>query len=769
VQVTSINGTVLAKYGYDALGERITQADSGGPTTDLYYSDQWQVLQEQQGALVTDQEVWSPFDVDKLVERDSNPDVTANQSNGSVDTSFGTSTTASTTTTTLSSNPTSAMAIADGPDTLVAALVGGTPELLWYTSTGSLDTANYGSGTGIVTLSSWTNWTSINGLVIQANGDIDIAAQTTSGGLNVAQLNASGTAVSSFGTSGLETLSSLPGAQGLVIGANGDLLVGGISSFAFVVAALNCSTGSPDTGFNTSGSASVNIFATSGFSFSGMAAAPNGDVIIAGNYRRVIISGGHSTTTTYVALAELTPAGHTDAAFGASGLAQFNVGSGILITGTVGRSPLAVNADGQIFLGTVAVIGEEGEETSSLSVIEYNRNGTLDTSFGTGGTATAGAANVSTGVILDIEANGQIVVGAGGNSGSFTLARFNANGSSDTTFGSGGVASGAMETAGLAMTITSSGETVIVGTPSSGTGIILQQFHTQSGPQRLYAETDADDNVTSLTNISGTVVERYVYDPYGTVTVENADGSVRGDGSAASSFYGWVYLHQGLRLDVTDGLYDNRARVYSASLGNFVQEDPLGYAGGADRYCYEDGCTIDGSDPSGMLPEDHGHDDVGVITNGSDKGARVFPEIDPATGKPNGEYVYNNPRDNQWERAPRSDVQLDKNVEKPAQPNAAAAPAQNPPAEIPGIIKVITIPDAAGGLVTGAAANGAAQVATTICVDPIFIIVKTGNKLARAAGAKPNNIDQLPWQANGIVQGGFNEYYKFLWKELAGE
>jgi YD repeat-containing protein len=61
VKVTSINGTVLANYGYDALGERITETDSGSPTTDLYYSAQWQVLQEQQGALVTDEEVWSPI------------------------------------------------------------------------------------------------------------------------------------------------------------------------------------------------------------------------------------------------------------------------------------------------------------------------------------------------------------------------------------------------------------------------------------------------------------------------------------------------------------------------------------------------------------------------------------------------------------------------------------------------------------------------------------------------------------------------------------
>ena len=59
---------------------------------------------------------------------------------------------------------------------------------------------------------------------------------------------------------------------------------------------------------------------------------------------------------------------------------------------------------------------------------------------------------------------------------------------------------------------------------------------------RLYAEQDADDDVTSLSNSSGSVVERYAYDPYGAVTVENADGTTRGDrvGRVRPATYGWA-------------------------------------------------------------------------------------------------------------------------------------------------------------------------------------------------------------------------------------
>ena len=118
--------------------------------------------------------------------------------------------------------------------------------------------------------------------------------------------------------------------------------------------------------------------------------------------------------------------------------------------------------------------------------------------------------------------------------------------------------------------------------------------------RRLYAEQDADGNVTSLTDASGTVVERYVYDPYGTVTVLNPDGTTRGDGTAASSSYSWVYLHQGLRLDTATGTYDSLGREYDPSLGRFLEADPAGYVDGGSRYQYELGNPVLYDDPSGL-------------------------------------------------------------------------------------------------------------------------------------------------------------------------
>ena len=76
--------------------------------------------------------------------------------------------------------------------------------------------------------------------------------------------------------------------------------------------------------------------------------------------------------------------------------------------------------------------------------------------------------------------------------------------------------------------------------------------------QRLYAEEDPVFNVTALVDTSGNVQERYVYDPYGAVTILTPNWATRG-----TSSFGWVFLHQGGRFDNATGLYIFRNRDFS--------------------------------------------------------------------------------------------------------------------------------------------------------------------------------------------------------------
>jgi RHS repeat-associated protein len=114
--------------------------------------------------------------------------------------------------------------------------------------------------------------------------------------------------------------------------------------------------------------------------------------------------------------------------------------------------------------------------------------------------------------------------------------------------------------------------------------------------QRLYAQQDANFNVTALVDTTAAVQERYIYDPYGSVTILTSDWSMRG-----SSSFGWVFLHQGGRYDLATGLYAFRKRDYSPTLGRWIELDPIGFAGrDSNWYRYGRNSPTSTLDPTGL-------------------------------------------------------------------------------------------------------------------------------------------------------------------------
>ncbi len=87
----------------------------------------------------------------------------------------------------------------------------------------------------------------------------------------------------------------------------------------------------------------------------------------------------------------------------------------------------------------------------------------------------------------------------------------------------------------------------------------------------IYALKDRMWSISSLVETSkGTVLERYVYDPYGKPTVLTGTFGPR-----SSSLYSWSYLFQGQEWDSLTGLYQFRMRYYHSGLGLFVSRDPI--------------------------------------------------------------------------------------------------------------------------------------------------------------------------------------------------
>jgi RHS repeat-associated protein len=111
-----------------------------------------------------------------------------------------------------------------------------------------------------------------------------------------------------------------------------------------------------------------------------------------------------------------------------------------------------------------------------------------------------------------------------------------------------------------------------------------------------YVQQDGNGNVTAITDSAGNVLERYIFDSYGAVTYLTPGWTAEG-----ASAYGWNFLFEGGRMDAATGLYNFRNRDYSPFLSRWMENDPIGFAGGQnDLYAYEGDNAMSGSDPMGL-------------------------------------------------------------------------------------------------------------------------------------------------------------------------
>jgi uncharacterized delta-60 repeat protein len=131
----------------------------------------------------------------------------------------------------------------------------------------------------------------------------------------------------------------------------------------------------------------------------------------------------------------LMNAGALDTTFGTGGLLTTNLSYTALNSNSV-----AVQPDGKILVAGVSTAANVGE----FSVARFNADGSLDTTFGGTGLVSANIALGSTdqAVGLVLQPDGKVVVAgdtnAGGAQENFGVMRFNPDGSIDTTFGNNG-------------------------------------------------------------------------------------------------------------------------------------------------------------------------------------------------------------------------------------------------------------------------------------------------------------------------------------------
>ena len=146
---------------------------------------------------------------------------------------------------------------------------------------------------------------------------------------------------------------------------------------------------------------------------------------------------------------------------------------------------------------------------------------------------------------------------------------------------------------------------------------------------RIYFLQDANWDTTAIVGCNSTtgtwgVTQRYVYSPYGTITVLNADWSTPPTGTQPLV----DNLYQGVTLDSVAGLYYARNRNYSPSLGRWINQDPAGYINGANTYQFVVGNPVGNVDPIGLYSAQTLAEIIWNETSG------IYPQYNP-TGQQN--------------------------------------------------------------------------------------------------------------------------------------
>jgi uncharacterized delta-60 repeat protein len=305
-------------------------------------------------------------------------------------------------------------------------------------------------GNGGIVMTDFSNSTDLaNAVALQLDGKLVVAGTTYTDNdfsdedFAIARYNADGTLDASFGNNGRVT-TDFPNLAAVIsavlVQPDGKIVVAGgaypLFTFAgdFKVARYN-PDGSLDYSFGIGGIVTT-IFPGDGSYAFALALQSDGKIIAAGT-DFVDFNPGDMSDTDF-ALARYNPDGSLDTTFG---------NAGTVTTDFLGAEDdvfsILIQPDGKI-----VAVGSANSPVDfyDFAAARYLSNGTLDTTFGTGGKMRVDFGNQDMDIASDaaLQPDGKIVAAGTtvfdfGVEQDFALTRFNSNGTVDTTFGTGGL------------------------------------------------------------------------------------------------------------------------------------------------------------------------------------------------------------------------------------------------------------------------------------------------------------------------------------------
>jgi uncharacterized delta-60 repeat protein len=296
--------------------------------------------------------------------------------------------------------------------------------ILRYNADGSLD--NTFSGDGKLTTAVGSGYDSANSVALQADGKIVVAGSGLNGSnivFAIVRYNPDGSLDTTFDGDGKAISANSGEGQSVSVQTDGKLLIAGYTSLAggsdFALVRYN-TNGTPDTWFNGNWMLVTDIGAGSQDQGYSVTTQADGKILVAGY--------SHNGTSFEFALVRHNNNGSLDTSFSTDGRVTTDFGSQQDISYSV-----TVQPDGKIL---VAGHSYNGTNNYDFALVRYNPDGSLDTSFDGDGKLTTNISMGDWGESVILQPDGKILVAGHSNTGNedFALARYNPNGSLDTTF-----------------------------------------------------------------------------------------------------------------------------------------------------------------------------------------------------------------------------------------------------------------------------------------------------------------------------------------------
>ncbi len=279
-----------------------------------------------------------------------------------------------------------------------------------------------------------------DGKIVAAGSNLSsMSSSTAPADFLIARYNTDGTRDTSLNSNGTVTMNTggyvRSVANSLALQSDNMIVVAGSGTMDGItygsIVARFTTTGALDTSFNTTGVRTDTIGTTS-WAKVVKVQANDGKIVVGGNYQ-----DGSGPKSFY--LSRFAADGTPDALF-SSGTITASPGTNAVL------ADIAILSNGKILVAGTTNIG-----TDDIFLMQYNADGTLDTTFGGYGTNPPGTVitddgnnGVETAAGLAVQQDGKIVVAASFNPTSgapqtkdFALFRYNADGTEDATFGNG--------------------------------------------------------------------------------------------------------------------------------------------------------------------------------------------------------------------------------------------------------------------------------------------------------------------------------------------